>query len=143
METIVWRFTTYPFSAFTLDWSRSFNIKGCPTTKGDVVIGNDVWIGYNATILSGVPIGDGTVISACSLVTKNVQPYVVVGGNPSETFFNRFDKKIINLLLEIKWWNFPKEIISDNLEVLCSNNYEKLKELYKTTEELRATGLTS
>jgi acetyltransferase-like isoleucine patch superfamily enzyme len=130
--------TTYPFPAFKDAWPEGKDIQGHPCTKGDVIIDNDVWIGFGATILSGVKIGDGAVISAKSLVTKNVKPYTVVGGNPAETLFYRFNKKTIDILLKLKWWDLPYEIISTNIHILCANNLEKLEQFYEEAKINRA-----
>lgn len=86
-----------------------------------MIIGNDVWIGYRATILSGVKIGDGAVVGAMAVVTKDVEPYCIVAGNPARTIGKRFDDDTIRKLLEIKWWDWPIEKINANLEVICSN----------------------
>lgn len=118
--------TTYPFPAIE-SWKNAKNIKGHPKTKGDVIIGNDVWIGYGSTILSGVKIGDGAIIGAMSLVTKNVEPYTIVGGNPAKPIRKRFDDSNIKKLLKIKWWHWSKYKISKKINVLCSPNVEKIK----------------
>jgi len=126
------RFTTYPFghSSHTID---------CPKfeehpIKGNIIVGNDVWIGYGAIISYGVKIGDGSIIAAGSLVTKNVKPYSVVGGNPSEFLYTRFNKKIIDILLELKWWDLPYDIIKKNSHILTSNNYDEILKFYNTTK---------
>lgn len=121
--------TTYPFSAqvFNLEWPEANQIKGHPKTKGDVVIGNDVWIGYKTTILSGIKIGDGAVVGTQSVVTKNVDPYTIVAGNPAKLIRKRFDDKIIKKLLQLKWWNWPINKIKENIHILLSNNVLLLK----------------
>lgn len=119
--------TTFPFpdSIFNKSFSE---IKGLPDfskTKGDVIIGNDVWIGKDATILSGVNIGDGAVVAAKSLVVKDVPPYSIVGGNPAKLIRKRFDDDIIKQLLKIQWWNWPMTKIKKNTRLLCSANIDK------------------
>jgi acetyltransferase-like isoleucine patch superfamily enzyme len=90
-------------------------------SKGDITIGNDVWIGYGATILSGVTIGDGAVIGAQAVVTKDVDPYSVVVGNPGKMIKKRFDDKTIKKLLALKWWDWPIEKIRKNMNSILSN----------------------
>jgi len=91
-------------------------------SKGDVVIGNDVWIGYGAIILSGVRIGDGAVVAAGAVVTTDIEPYTIVIGNPARPTRKRFDEETIRRLLEIKWWAWPAEKIRNNLDAICSDD---------------------
>lgn len=118
--------TMYPFSGkvFNKVWPEAKKVEGHPHSKGDIVIGNDVWAGYGTTILSGVTIGDGAVIGAKSLVTKNVEPYTIVAGNPAKVIRKRFSDKIIKELLRIKWWNWPEEKIRKNMKDLLSSNID-------------------
>jgi acetyltransferase-like isoleucine patch superfamily enzyme len=111
--------TTYPFNSLSMYFPFAQDIKGHPQTKGDVIIGNDVWIGNNATILSGVHIADGAVIGANSLVTKNIGPYEIWGGNPARLIRKRFSQEKINDLLKIQWWNWPLEKVGEKINVLC------------------------
>jgi len=107
--------TTYPFNKILHEYKYS---EGHPVTKGDIIIGNDVWIGMNATILSGVTIGDGAVIGANSLLTKEVEPYMIIGGNPAIPIRKRFDQQTIDRLLRIKWWDWDIEKIKRNVSDL-------------------------
>jgi len=118
--------TTYPFPAFGADWPEAQEIKECENSKGNVIIGNDVWIGLGATILSGVKIGDGAVIGARAVVTKDVAPYAVVVGNPAREVKKRFSDEIIDKLLDIKWWDWEDDKIRNYIDILCSPNIEKL-----------------
>lgn len=111
--------TTFPFPAL---WPSASHIAGHPLSKGDVVIGNDVWIGYKATILSGVTIGDGSVVGAHSLVTKDVPPYTIVAGNPAKIVRKRFDEQTIERLLRVAWWNWEDETIKHFMPLLLQNN---------------------
>lgn len=115
--------STYPFNVLVNSYKK---IEGNPVTKGDIVIGNDVWIGVGATILSGVTIGDGAVIAANATVTKDVEPYTVVGGVPAHYIKHRFDKKTIEKLLEIKWWDWDYEKIYDAIPLLQSGDVDQL-----------------
>ena len=99
------------------------------SSKGDVIVGNDVWIGMHARILSGVTIGDGAIVGAFSVVSRDVPPYAIVAGNPAEIKKYRFPDDVIETLLQIKWWNWPDETICNVREVLLSCDINKLTEL--------------
>jgi acetyltransferase-like isoleucine patch superfamily enzyme len=112
--------TTYPFGHINTHIFNIFNGTGHPSTKGDVIIGNDVWISTNVTIMSGVTIGDDAVIANNSHVIKNVEPYSLVGGNPAKLIKYRFTEEQIKNLLIIKWWNWEDNKINDNTDLLCN-----------------------
>ncbi len=114
--------TTYPFN--TLWPGIAGHITGHPKTKGNVVIGNDVWIGTGAFILSGVKIGDGAVVGAQAVVAKDVPPYAVAVGNPARVIKYRFDFPTIEKLLKIAWWNWPEEEIVKAIPLLLSSNIQ-------------------
>lgn len=114
--------TTYPFNVL---WHSANHIKGHPKTKGDVEIGNDVWIGQEAVILSGVKIGDGAVVGVRAVVTANVPPYAVVAGNPARVLKKRFDDMTIQRLLNSKWWNWPESKIEKMLPMLLNHDIER------------------
>jgi len=120
-------FSSYPFSLFQRGWEKNFDPASLPD-RGDTVVGNDVWIGYDATILSGKKIGDGAIIGAKSVVTKDVPPYAIVGGNPAKIIRMRFDENIVKELLEIAWWNWPIEKISRNISAIIGADLQKLKD---------------
>ncbi len=120
--------TTYPFNVFFQEYS---SITGHPSSKGKVRIGNDVWIGFGATVLSGVTVGDGAVIGNGSIVTKDVPPYAIVAGNPAKILKHRFDEGIIDKLLEIRWWDWEYEDIYRAIPLLQSGKLEKVFELYE------------
>lgn len=94
--------------------------------KGDIVIGNDVWIGYKAIILAGVKIGDGAIIGTGALVTKNIPAYSIVGGIPARVIRKRFSEDIINKLKFLKWWDWPKEKIMRNISAIQSGDINRL-----------------
>ncbi|MGK7884452.1 MAG: CatB-related O-acetyltransferase [Crocosphaera sp.] len=118
-------FTTYPFAIFGHAWENTMSVEG--TSKGDTVVGNDVWLGYNALIMPGINIADGAIIATNAVVTKDVEPYTIVGGNPAKLIRKRFSDEVISLLLELKWWDWSIEKITKNISILCSNNIENLK----------------
>jgi len=120
-------FSTYPFAIFGKGWEDAMDGKNYPK-KGDINIGNDVWIGYNATIMAGVTIGDGAIIATNSTVIKDVEPYSIVGGNPSKEIKKRFSKEVIAKLLELEWWNWDIEKITKNIQHLTDNEIEKIIE---------------
>ena len=90
-------------------------------SKGDIVIGNDVWLGYRSVILAGVTIGDGAIVGAYSVVTKDVPPYTIVAGNPAKEIRRRFSEAEIARLLELRWWDWPIEKITENVHLLTGN----------------------
>ena len=118
--------TSYPFAIFGKDWQEAMKGKTYPT-KGDTIIGNDVWIGYKATIMAGVKIGDGAIIGANSVVTKDVEPYSIVGGNPAREIKKRFSDQQVEELLELKWWDWEIERITNNVHHLTGKNIQILR----------------
>jgi virginiamycin A acetyltransferase len=121
-------FSTYPFAIFGQGWEHAMAGKAYPQ-KGDIIIGNDVWIGYNATIMAGVRVGDGAIIAANATVTKDIEPYTIVGGNPAREIKKRFTPEVIARLLELQWWNWDAEKITRNVQHLTSNDMECLNHL--------------
>ena len=121
--------TTYPFNIMGHGWEKATPSPDDLPLKGDTVVGNDVWIGQNVTVLPGVHIGDGAIIGANSVVAKDVPPYCVAVGNPAAVVRKRFDEQTIDFLLKLKWWDWPAEKIFDNLEALCSGDISKIKNL--------------
>ena len=120
--------STYPFPLFFEEWELDCkNVTASWDNKGDIVIGNDVWIGYEAVILAGVTIGDGAIIGTRALVTKDVPPFTIVGGVPAKPIRKRFSEEIISSLLEIKWWDWPKERIAQNIASIQSGCIAQLK----------------
>ena len=118
--------STYPFAIFGDGWEAAMEDREYPR-KGDIMIGNDVWIGYNATIMAGVNIGDGAIIAANAMVVKDVQPYTIVGGNPAREIKRRFDEETIEKLLDLKWWDKPLDWITANVNNLTGNDPGELE----------------
>jgi virginiamycin A acetyltransferase len=119
--------STYPFSLFGNGWERIMPETGDLPQKGDTIIGNDVWIGYDSLIMPGVNVGDGAIIAARSVVVNDIAPYTIAGGNPAIPIKQRFSPDVTNGLLEIKWWDWDVEKISRNLELITSANLDALR----------------
>ncbi len=117
--------SAYPFAIFGNGWEDAMEGKSYPV-KGDTIIGNDVWIGYNATIMAGVNIGDGAIIATNATVTKDVEPYSIVGGNPAKTIRKRFSDEKIKRLLNLKWWDKDLEWITKNVKNLTGQDLDEL-----------------
>ncbi len=117
--------STYPFSIFGNGWENAMENKSFPN-KGDLIIGNDVWIGHNATLMAGITVGDGSIIATNSTVVKDVPPYTIVGGNPAKVIRHRFSDETISKLLKIKWWDWDIEKITENIQHLTSGDIDKL-----------------
>lgn len=123
--------STYPFPIFFEEWGLDIkDVAKAWDNKGDIVIGNDVWIGYEAVILSGVTIGDGAIIGTRAVVTKDVPPYTIVGGVPARPIRKRFSEETITSLLGIEWWNWSKEQIAINIDAIQTGDIKKLKGLF-------------
>jgi virginiamycin A acetyltransferase len=123
--------STFPF--YTLEgWDMQAPATTDMPFKGDTVIGNDVWIGQNATILPGVHIGDGAIIGANSVVGSDVEPYTVAVGNPARMLRKRFDDELIDLLLKFRWWDKSIEEIDSLIPILTCNDLEKVRKELKS-----------
>ncbi|NJN72102.1 MAG: Vat family streptogramin A O-acetyltransferase [Limnothrix sp. RL_2_0] len=125
-------FSTYPFEIFGADWARVMPEQSEYPNKGDTEIGHDVWLGYGATIMPGVKIGNGAIIAAKSVVTKDVPAYGIVGGNPAKLIRKRFADDVIQDLETIAWWNWSFETITENLEAITGSDLPSLKAINKT-----------
>lgn len=117
--------SAYPFAIFGNGWEHAMEGRSYPI-KGDVNVGNDVWIGYNATIMAGVTIGDGAIIAANSTVVKDVEPYTIVGGNPAQEIKKRFSPATIQKLLALQWWDWDIEKITKNVQHLTGGDLEQI-----------------
>ena len=121
-------FSTFPFSIFGHGWEVSFD----PNTfvegiRGDTIVGNDVWIGRDATILPGVTVGDGAIVATKAVVSRDIPPYAVAVGNPARIVKMRFDDATIARLLAVAWWNWPVDKISRNLDAIRGANLQRLE----------------
>ncbi|MED4761706.1 Vat family streptogramin A O-acetyltransferase [Priestia megaterium] len=121
--------STYPFNIFGEGWEKHTPMLNQLPFKGDTIIGNDVWVGMDTVIMPGINIGDGAIVAAKSVITKDVEPYTIVGGNPAQKIKERFPEQIINKLLEIQWWDLNIEIISDHIDLIVNGEIEKLEKL--------------
>lgn len=121
--------TTYPFHVFGGLWRQRTpdHLSQLPF-KGDTVIGNDVWLGRQCVVMPGVKIGDGALVAAYSVVTRDVAPYSVVGGNPARLIRKRFGEELIALLLRLRWWDLPPDALAEILPLLCDPDLEKVAE---------------
>ena len=121
--------STYTFPLFFEEWGlKKENVAQAWDQKGDIMIGNDVWIGYEAVILSGVTIGDGAVIGCRAVVTKDIPPYTIVGGVPAKPIRKRFDEETIKELQKIKWWDWPEEKITEKIQAIQAGDLVGLRE---------------
>lgn len=120
--------SAYPFPLFFEEWGlEKKNVTQAWDNKGDIVIGNDVWLGYEAVILAGVKIGDGAIIGTRAVVTKDVPPYTISGGVPARPIRKRFADETIAKLLMMKWWDWPEEAIAHNIQAIQSGRIERLE----------------
>lgn len=117
-------YTTYPFPVFGHGWESA--MPDSWPNRGDTVVGHDVWIGYGATIMPGVRIGNGAIVAARAVVTKDVEPFAIVGGNPSQLIRYRFDEVTRERLTRIAWWDWSPEKITRNVAAICANDLEAL-----------------
>ena len=117
-------FSAYPFAVFGDPWASNYTAAW--PNKGDTIIGNDVWFGHESVVMPAITIGDGAIIASRSVVTKNVPPYTIVAGNPARIIRQRFDEATIAKLLEIKWWDWPIEVINKNISAIVSADINAL-----------------
>ena len=119
--------SNYTFPLFFEEWGlNKKNVASAWDNKGDIIIGNDIWIGYEAVIMAGVHIGDGAVIAARAVVTKDVPPYTIVGGTPARKIRMRFEEETIAKLQQIQWWNWPVEKIRRSLPYIMEGTVDRL-----------------
>lgn len=125
--------STYTFPEFYEEWGYKIDdIAAAFDNKGDIIVGNDVWIGYDAKILAGVTIGDGAIVAANAVVTKDVPPYAIVGGVPAKVIRFRFEEAIIMKLLSLKWWDWSKDVLKKAIPMIQSGDIEGLLKYAQT-----------
>jgi virginiamycin A acetyltransferase len=120
-------FSTYPFNIFSDDWARVTPLPEELPFKGDTVVGHDVWIGYEALVMPGVTIGHGAIVAARSVVTGDVPPYAIVGGNPARVLKSRYDEATVARLLRIAWWDWDAARVTRHLEQIVGTDLEALE----------------
>lgn len=121
-------FSTYPFNIFGHGWEQGFDVKTWEAeNRGDTTVGHDVWMGMEAMVMPGVTIGHGAIIAARSVVTHDVPPYAIVGGNPARTMRMRFDERTVERLLAIAWWDWPVDRIGRNLDAIRGGDIARLE----------------
>lgn len=118
--------STFPFPIFGNGWESAFNLLDLPV-KGDIIVGNDVWLGYDALIKGGVKIGNGAIVATRAVVVKDVPPYAIVAGNPARVVKMRFDDHTIERLLKIAWWDWDIAKINRHLSQICHPDVDRLE----------------
>lgn len=121
-------FSTFPFNIFGHGWEQGFDVRTWEAeNRGDTTVGHDVWMGMGAMVMPGVTIGHGAIIAARSVVTHDVPPYAIVGGNPARTMRMRFDERTVERLLAVAWWDWPVDKISRNLDAIRGADIARLE----------------
>lgn len=121
--------STYPFPIFYEEWEHGLWADKAWDNKGDIVLGNDVWTGFESVIMSGVTIGDGAIIGARAVVTKDVPPYTIVGGAPARPIRKRFPDEMISALMTLRWWDLPADSIAGCIKFIQAGDLESLKKM--------------
>jgi virginiamycin A acetyltransferase len=122
--------STFPFGIFGGDWAeRTMDLVMSAESRGDTVVGNDVWLGYRALVMPGVAIGDGAVVAAASVVTGDVPPYSIVGGNPARVLHRRFEDDEVERLLRAAWWDWPVELVTEHARTILAGEPADLERI--------------
>jgi virginiamycin A acetyltransferase len=131
--------STFPFTIFGGEWAdRTADLLQGVESRGDTVVGNDVWIGYHALVMPGVRVGDGAIVAAGSVVTADVEPYTIVGGNPAKPVKRRFDAADTALMLDAAWWDWPVAVVTEHARTIMSGTPADIAAI---AESLRAKGI--
>lgn len=121
---------TFPFTMFGGEWTeRTLDIVTAMPSRGDTVVGNDVWFGYQATVMPGVRIGDGAIIAAGAVVSADVPPYAIVGGNPAKLIRQRFDDTDIDRLHRAGWWDWPAELVTEHARTIMAGMLAEIERI--------------
>jgi virginiamycin A acetyltransferase len=118
--------SAFPFGVFGPPWETTMDIVMSAPSRGDTVVGDDVWLGYSALVLPGVTIGPGAVVAAGSVVARDVPPYAVVAGNPARVVRSRFSEEDVERLLRAAWWNWPIELVTDHARTIMTGTAAEL-----------------
>jgi virginiamycin A acetyltransferase len=125
--------STFPFGIFGGDWQeRTIDLVLAGESRGDTVVGNDVWIGYGATVMGGVTIGDGAIVAAGSLVAADVPPYAIVAGNPARVVKSRYDDADVERLLAAAWWDWPVEAVTEHARTIMAGTPAELERIARS-----------
>jgi virginiamycin A acetyltransferase len=122
--------STFPFGIFGEEWGeRTMDLVMGAPSRGDTVVGNDVWLGYRALVMPGVTIGHGAVVAAASVVTSDVPPYAIVGGNPARVIRMRYGEEDVERLLRAAWWDWPVELVTEHARTIMSGTPAELERI--------------
>ncbi len=134
--------STYPFGIFGPPWDPTLDIVMSAPSRGDTVVGHDVWLGYSALVLPGVTIGHGAVVAAASVVTRDVPPYAIVGGNPARVVRSRFTEEDVERLLRAAWWDWPIELVTRHARAIMAGTPEELARIAAEHDAAGGPGVT-
>jgi virginiamycin A acetyltransferase len=130
--------STFPFGIFGEPWAeRTMDLVMGAPSRGDTVVGNDVWLGYRALVLPGVTIGHGAIVAAASVVASDVPPYAIVGGNPARVIRRRYEDEDVARLLRAAWWDWPVELVTEHARTIMAGTPEKLERISRSIPERR------
>jgi virginiamycin A acetyltransferase len=128
--------STFPFGIFGEPWAeRTMDLVMSAPSRGDTVVGNDVWLGYRALVLPGLTIGHGAVVAAASVVASDVPPYAIVGGNPARVIRRRYEDEDVARLLRAAWWDWPVELVTEHARTIMSGTPEELERISRSVDE--------
>lgn len=119
--------STFPFGVFGPPWDETMDLVMSAPSRGDTVVGNDVWLGHHALVLPGVTIGDGAVVASASVVTRDVPPYAVLAGNPARVVRMRYDEEDVERLLRAAWWDWPMDLVTKHARTIMAGTPAELE----------------